>query len=287
MRKKILSVLLMAMFVLLIASFVRGNTEGVVVTVPANNAVITGTAVLINISVNGTNYTESNADDTPLPSANLTNVSIFYTTDGGIEVHLAQNTTNVNNGTDSDWIFIIDTVNLPDAESPYTFTAKIYNGTGADLNERATDISVGVTVDNRIPTVTIDNVANSVLSGTASVTANVTDAEVCQIEFGTVSNFFNMTYNAGVCTYVLTVTNPPDASYLVTVIAYDGLNSTTSDAVNLVVDQITNKGGSGGASSLIINTGVKEFLDEQNRQQTMFIIVVLIGGAWFLSRKKK
>jgi len=260
MKKTFLGLMLGIMMLMVAGTATADTTTIQIVNGISGSSVITGT-ITVGVEVNISGLTSGATDQTS--EDNVTNIELLYLTNvGGASTiaHLsnishADNMTGAGGSLFGVWNFTFDTSGLNDSDSPYTFSARASNGTAGSYNILSTSATLtGVTIDNTVPTVSLDDAANTIFSSSdTSATATVTNIPgTCVWNFG--SNSLTGTLDAakGSCSLTLANTNPADGAYQTTVTVSDGLNSTTSSTVNYQVKFASDGRSSAGQDVAVI-----------------------------------
>ena len=287
-RKHIWKLALLEVFSVFAAMLIQAAAITQEIHTPAANSRISGTINLI-VPVNGTMYSCNVAGCIP-PFANVSQVGVNYTRtspSGGLETGGCINRSNIDNGTLTNWTCSFNTNVLEDIGT-YTFTAYVYNGTGANLVQRNTTTSTGVTVDNFAPSAVFgaltpaDNVEQKANTVTVDTEADI-NATSCTLFVG--AKDYDVTPSGDVCSRQLSSLS--DGSYTIYWQTSDGLNSTTGATRTL---RINAKGVSGAAATEITRQAVAREQGDTTMLViigSVIVVVVVVGGAFGVWRLTK
>ncbi|MHA1329747.1 MAG: hypothetical protein ACTSR2_01595 [Candidatus Hodarchaeales archaeon] len=250
----------------LVAPLVFGFT--VTLQSPADNAVISGSSVVLNATIDSS-------------GSNVLNCSFYAFSPSTANSSLSLLATATNDTAD-DTVFntTFDSSILEDSND-YTFRVVCKNASYSGSDE-----STGVTIDNTVPDAptslspsdqTIDN------DGTVTFTATVTDSKTtgCTLHLGV--DTYTMTYSGSTCTY--TASNLPERVYDWYVTATDGTNSTNSATNQVIID--IKKGGSKYVKIINATTTTTVISEEQKNTLLIIAVVAIIAFIIIGATKKK
>lgn len=245
-----------------------------------------GGTINLHVTVNGSMYACSAATNCPI-GANITSVNITFqrTAPGGGTLTYAscRNSTNVDNGTLSNWTCTLQTNEWEDTGT-FTIDAEIWN---ASARRNTTADVTGIQTENTVPIATFgtSTPADNVEQRTSTVTIDTTtdiNASSCTLFVGAKDYVVTPTGLTGAgggesCSRQLSSLS--DGSYTVYWVTTDGQNQTTGATRTL---KINAKGLSGAASSVVQQ---QQQVQEQSNAGVVVAAVVLvtlmIGGAVF------
>lgn len=226
MKKQLFIIGFAMMLLMVLSGTVLAVTNTQVILTPTSSARFSG-QINATVEVNGSMYACSTAG-CQVVFANVSQVGINYTRttpSGGSETGACISRSNLYNGTATNWSCLFNTTILEDTGT-YTFTAYIYNGSGANLVQKNTTTSTSVTIDNTVPVVSFDQSLSTRFGDGDALTATVTNTSLCNIRFGS-NSLLNMTLSTGrtSCSYSLS-SLIPDGSYDTAITVSDSFNST-------------------------------------------------------------
>jgi len=289
-----------AIMMVLVASFMIisvTSSVGLITWILPNS---TSTATLaiggtINLTVNQSNVNGA---------ANATNMSFYWknATGGynliGTNVSLAPVGDSGQGRVNATWTFNWNTITLgpSDAEGSYTLLASATNNTTQIIENQTITL---VEIDNTLPIVSVDNAEGTKVLKSGTITCTATNTRsVTRIEFGTSgtdgpypnqytsSTIPAVTYASDKVTFTPNLGDPPEGSVYARCVVSDGTNSTTSSAVNLIIDQ--QKSSSGTAVGVEIGTQVAQQQQKNNTLRNVGIGFIAVAvGYMFLRGKKK
>lgn len=242
---------------------------------------------------------------------NASNATLYYNGAGGSQVLIGANSTSVNAsaaGLTNVFRFNFNSANVQDANGSFTFSGygyqwpavalnnSVYNGTG----------TLSAEVDNTAPTVTLDNVANSVINaGSPTLTATVGNQRTCSFLYSTNGGSTFSTTRVGTttvggttCTYTALTGTDADSAYYIKAQAYDGRNTTdtATTLLNFAFSADSNSRNAAGAAQAAATAAVNAcqasgtcLTQQQTQTKNNNSVIILIGlgvVAFILMQKK-
>lgn len=232
---------------------------------PGASATITGASYAVNITTSDLgNLLNCSITGSSALTGDSLSLTTFTNESGGA--------TTVN-GT-------IDTTTLEDA-TDWIFAGNCYNAS-SPINSSTITSRTGVTVDNTVPTAPSSiTPSTSKNKGSIAVSSTVTGARTTSCTITATSSYHTqtetMTHSGNTCSK--TISLPGSGSWILTLIASDGTN-TTSATSNLKVDESKSIG-----STTPTTTSKPGVSDEKMKQ--IAIIVIVLGVIYYFTQDNK
>lgn len=245
------------------------TTTNLTLVSPASSSSIGGTDVVLNLSV-----------DSVIPIENF-NLVTFY----------AKSASTAN----SSWVTLASVANTSDTMFNTTFNTLIledaidyiFNATISNSSNNVSITNTAIKVDNTAPATPTGIISGEQNTLTPSFTATIIGANVtgCSINFtgrNPGSLGYSMTHSGDLCT--ISSINMPEQTYLYTITAHDGTNSSTTAETTIQISTAPSSGGSKGTGTTTTTQSSSPFGTDSNLT-TIIVILAIIGLGFVLIKR--